>query len=323
MKIAILEPPREDRPMVAMGLLLFAVTLLAFQDALIKLVAEQTSFWQLQAIRSFFNLLMVACLAVAGSGPGLLVPRRLGPAIARGVMLSLCMACFFGASQQITITQMAAGLYTYPLFVTLLAGPILGERIGPWRLGALLIGAGGCFLVLNPLAQGFTLFQIVPIAAGFFYACNIMILRRYCRNESPLALMLAVSLVLMASGVVGGATVSLAPVPEAWREAVPFVFVGWPQLTAMVLGFFALFALLNLFGNICLSRAYQTADSSWLAPLDFSYLLVSALWGRVLFESWPAPLAWAGMAMIAAAGIITALREHRKPRGATPEGQPG
>jgi drug/metabolite transporter (DMT)-like permease len=38
---------------------------------------------------------------------------------------------------------MAAGLYTYPLFVTLLAGPVLGERVGPWRIGALLLGSGG------------------------------------------------------------------------------------------------------------------------------------------------------------------------------------
>jgi drug/metabolite transporter (DMT)-like permease len=37
---------------------------------------------------------------------------------------------------------MAAGLYTYPLFVSLLAGPVLGEAVGPWRISALLIAGG-------------------------------------------------------------------------------------------------------------------------------------------------------------------------------------
>ena len=74
--------------------------------------------------------------------------------------------------------------------------------------------------------------------------------------------------------------------------------------------------MLNLFGNLFLSRAYQTADSSLLAPLDFTYLLLIALWGKLLFDSWPTPLAVLGMAMIAAAGMITAVRERRRPLAA-------
>ena len=73
-------------------------------------------------------------------------------------------------------------------------------------------------------------------------------------------------------------------------------------------------SILNLFGNVLLSRAYQTADSSWLAPLDFVYLLFAAVWGRVLFDSWPTPLAAFGMAMIAAAGVVTAIREQQRQR---------
>ena len=86
---------------------------------------------------------------------------------------------------------MAAGLYTYPLFVSLLATPMLGESVGKWRIGALIIGAVGAFFMLNPLADAFSLAQLLPIAAGFFYACNIIILRRYCRGETPLALTFA------------------------------------------------------------------------------------------------------------------------------------
>jgi len=313
MKMSIFEQPQGDKPMLALALLLAGVSILSLQDSLVKFVAPQTSFWQLQIIRSCFNLVMLAGLAIFTGGLRLLRPQRLGPAILRGVLLALCMGFFFGAAQQITVTQMATGLYTYPLFVTLLAGPVLGERIGRWRIGALLLGAAGCLLVLNPFADAFTPLQAVPVLAGFFYACNILVLRRYCRNESPLALVCMVNLLFIMTGAIGALAASWLPVDPTWREMMPFILVGWPQVTTILLGFLAILAVLNLFGNLFLSRAYQTADSSLLAPLDFTYLLLIAVWGRLLFDSWPTPLAILGMAMIAVAGMITAMRERRRP----------
>mgnify|MGYP001395779206 CR=1 FL=1 len=215
MKFSIFDRPSEDRPMLALGLLLFGVSLLSLQDSLIKLFAPHTSFWQLQLIRSSFNMLFAIGLAALAGGFHLLWPQRLWPAVARGMLLAVCMLCFFGASQQITVAQMATGLYTYPLFITLLAGPVLGERIGPWRRGALVLGAAGCLLVLDPFADGGSYFQMVPVLAGFFYACNVLVLRRYCRTESPLALAFVVALVFMLAGF-GGAVGLLLGVGVAW-----------------------------------------------------------------------------------------------------------
>ena len=89
-----------------------------------------------------------------------------------------------------------------------------------------------------------------------------------------------------------------------------FVAIGWPELTFLVAGFALFASVLNLTGNICLSRAYQTADASWLAPMDFSYLIFAALWSRAIFDQWPTPQALIGMALIGSAGVITAWRER-------------
>ena len=93
---------------------------------------------------------------------------------------------------------------------------------------------------------------------------------------------------------------------------MPFVAIGWPELTVVAVAIPLLCSILNLTGNICLARAYQTADSSWLAPLDFSYLLFAAIWGRLLFDNWPTSQALMGMALIAIGGMVTAWREGRK-----------
>jgi drug/metabolite transporter (DMT)-like permease len=304
--------PTGDNPFSAMGFLLFGVIVLALQDSLIKYIAPQTSFWQMQTIRAFGNLGLIIGLAIAAGGLQFLVPQNWRPVYLRSIMLAMCMFFFFSGAPFLSVAQMAAGLYSYPLFVSLLAGPLLGERIGLWRITALIIGAGGALLILNPFASGFSSVQLMPVIAGFFYACNILILRRYCRTENPLALTCSVAVIFIICGLLGVSMLGLFPPSNEIVSTIPFVAIGWPELTLALLLVLLFCSFLNLSGNICLARAYQTADSSWLAPLDFSYLLFAAIWGRLLFDHWPTSQALAGMVLIAIAGMVIAWREGRK-----------
>ena len=159
--------------------------------------------------------------------------------------------------------------------------------------------------------------QVLPIIAGFFYATNILTIRKACRNESPLALAFAVGLVFIVCGLCGIVSLSLFPLSAELRESMPFVAIGWPDLTLIVFGFAIFASVLNLTGNICLSRAYQTADASWLAPMDFTYLIFIAIWSKIIFEQWPTPMALLGMSLIGSAGVLTAWRERVAARRAT------
>ena len=302
--------PSGDRPVAALVLLLTGVFALALQDSLVKLMSPQTSFWQFQTLRSIGNLGFTIMLASLGGGIGLILPRNWRPVFLRALFLTVCMFFFFAGAPYLSVAQMAAGLYTYPLFVSLLAGPVLGEQVGPWRIGALLLGAAGAGLVLSPWQADFSWVQVLPIIAGFFYATNILTLRKACRNESPLALAFAVGLVFIVSGIAGIVLLSLFPLSTSLRESMPFVAIGWPELTLLVLGFAVFASVLNLTGNICLSRAYQTADASWLAPMDFTYLIFAAIWSKLIFDQWPTAQAFAGMLLIGSAGVVTAWRER-------------
>jgi drug/metabolite transporter (DMT)-like permease len=310
MKLGLLQHPGEDRPLIALALLLMGVFALALQDSLVKLMSADTSFWQFQTLRSIGNLSFIVILALASGSLGLMAPKNWRPVYLRAAFLTICMFFFFAGAPFLSVPQMAAGLYTYPLFVSLLAGPVLGETVGPWRIGAVLVGATGAAFILSPWQDDFSAVQVLPIIAGFFYATNILTLRRACRKESTLALAFAVGLAFVVSGSLGILLLSAFPLAPALRESMPFVAIGWPELTLTV-ALFALFAsVLNLTGNICLSRAYQTADASWLAPIDFSYLIFAALWSRAIFDHWPSTQALIGMSLIGTAGVITAWRER-------------
>lgn len=302
--------PSGDRPLPALALLLTGVFVLALQDSLVKLMSGDTSFWQFQTLRSIGNLSFIVILALTSGGFGLIIARNWRPVYLRAGFLVICMFFFFAGAPHLSVAQMAAGLYTYPLFVSLLAGPVLGEQVGPWRIGALLLGAIGAGFVLSPWEDDFSWVQVLPIVAGFFYATNVLTLRKACRNESPLALAFAVGLAFIVSGLAGIILLSLFPLSADIRSAMPFVAIGWPDLTLLVLGFAVFASLLNLSGNICLSRAYQTADASWLAPMDFTYLIFAAFWSKAIFDQWPTSQALIGMALIGSAGVLIAWRER-------------
>ena len=92
------QSPTGDRPFLAMGLLLAGVFTLALQDATVKLIAPETSFWQFQTIRAIGNALFIVMLAMISGGYSLLVPQNWRPVYFRAVMLSICMFCFFSGA---------------------------------------------------------------------------------------------------------------------------------------------------------------------------------------------------------------------------------
>jgi drug/metabolite transporter (DMT)-like permease len=310
-----------DRPFAALGLVLTAVFVLAFQDSLVKLMSDQTSFWQFQTLRSSGNLSLIIILALSSGGIGIIFPKNWRPVYLRALFLMLCMFFFFAGAPYLSVAQMAAGLYTYPMFVSLLAAPVLGEVVGRWRIAALFVGAIGAALVLDPWNQDFSRVQLLPVIAGFFYAANILTIRRACRHESPLALAFAAAVGFILSGIAGIVILSYFPLSSELTLAMPFVAIGWPELTVIVFAFAMLASLLNLTGNLCLSRAYQTADASWLAPIDFTYLIFAAIWSKLIFDQWPPSQALLGMALIAGAGALTAWREQLVAKATKREGR--
>ena len=292
-------------------MLIIGVIILSLQDSLIKYMAGETSFWQLQFIRSIGNIILLFGIARITNGIDILFPLKWKPVYLRALTMTTCMFCFFAASPQLSFAQMAAGLYTFPIFVSLLAIIFLKERIGLWRFFALILGSFGALLILEPWSENFKFLQILPVMAGFFFACNIILIRKYCRQESVMSLTLAVGVMFFISASLGILLFELIFQNNFLRGNSPFVFIGWPSLT-IIFVFCLSCSILNISGNILLAKAYQTAESSWLAPMDYSYLVFAAIWGKIFFGVWPTLLNLIGMFFIAFSGILIAFREQRK-----------
>ena len=231
-----LDGTEEDRPGLAAGLMLSSLFMLALQDALARLAGEHVSFWQFQALRASCNVLFLTSFAfvvLRGLPPR---PRRPWAVAARVVAMVMATVFFFGGIPKVTIVEMAAGLYTYPIFVTILSALFLGEKVGLRRLSAVLVGAAGAMLILQPGGEDFEWIKLMPIGAGLAYGCNVIITRRWCRGENAVTMAMAIASTFVVIGTAGCVLLAYYPTPQAFQETFPYFAFGWREAAAWVFG---------------------------------------------------------------------------------------
>lgn len=306
-----LDGTTEDRPGLAVGLMMSGLMILAVQDALARMAGEHISFWQFQAMRASCNVVFFLSFAAIFMGGMPRKPKNLPAVLARCLMMVIATFFFFGGIPKVTIVEMAAGLYTFPIFVTILSALFLGERVGIRRISAVLVGAMGAALILQPGSEDFSLIKLMPIGAGLGYAGNVIITRRWCRGENAITLAMVQAFVFIAVGIVGMVYLSLYPASDSARATFPFLTHGWEWAAAWVFGITVICSLFNASGNVMLTKAYQSAESSWLAPFDYSYLIFASIAGIVFFATVPGGWQILGMALIAGSGAFTAWRERK------------
>jgi drug/metabolite transporter (DMT)-like permease len=302
-----------DRPALAASLMVGALFLLGLQDGFVKLTSSEVSLWQFQMIRAAINLVLLMALSRMIWGSARPRPKRIRAVALRSLLLIGAMICFFGGIPFLSLAEIAAGLYVFPLFVAVLSAVLLGERVGPRRIAAILVGFSGTLVILRPGAEAFTPVSLMPVGAALCYAGTILTTRRLCREESPVTLAYGVSVAFLIVGGLGVLVFSSLE-PGQWAAAWPYLFTGWNRLDLWVLAIIPLCSLLNLTANIGLAKAYQSAEASWLAPFDYSYLIFATFWGVVFWSDLPDGFTILGMAMIAGAGAFVAWRERRESR---------
>ena len=292
---------------MAASLMVGALFLLGLQDALIKISSSEISLWHFQLFRATFSLSLLMII-LRGLPPA---PKRLWAVTLRSLLMCGAMVFFFSGVPFLSLASIAAGLYVFPLFVAVLSGLVLGERVGPRRVIAIVAGFTGTLLILKPGTETFTPVALMPVVAALFFACNILTIRKLCREESPATLAFGVAIAFMIVGATGLLVLTDEPFAQSAREW-PYLFSGWRSVEPWVYGVIAVCAALNLTANISLAKAYQSAEASWLAPFDYSYLVFATFWGFVIWRDMPDGLMFIGMLLIAGSGAFVAWRQRQE-----------
>jgi drug/metabolite transporter (DMT)-like permease len=295
-----------DRTLAAAAAILGYGLMVTGADSFVRVIAAEAGLWQFQALRT---AMAIAILAVAAPLFGLrLWPRRPGPALARSAVHAAAMLCYFGSLGVLPVAQAVAGLFTAPIFVLLITRFAYGRPLGPARIGAVAAGFAGVVLVLGPgAAAPAGWIAILPLAAGALYALASVALREWCPGESAESLTLLYILTIGAAGLAGMLVLWALPQPVP-AGGDGFLLRGPVWFSAAALWWTFVQAVAAVAGVMLMVRAYQIAEASRVAVFEYVLLPLSIGWGWLIWGQTVTPVAAAGMALIAAAGIAIALR---------------
>lgn len=259
-------------------------------DALAKWLGATYAVTQLVFFRSLFGFIPVAVVTWREGGVHKLKTKRPWLHALRGLLIFGALSFFFEGLKYLHLAEALAIAFTAPLFMTALAGPILGEKVGLRRWSAVLVGFVGVLVMVRPEPENLQLEGLYILASAFCFALTSLTTRLLTRTETSSAIMLYSTLGLF--------------IPSA--AALPFFWIT-PDLGA--LGLFFLMGMLGGLGLLLLTTAYRNAPASVIAPFEYSALIWAVLFGWIGWKQFPEPSVWYGSVIVAAAGLYIARRE--------------
>lgn len=285
--------PREDR--TAMGLAAMAGGVLFFTliDSSAKwLVLAGLPALQVVFVRYAVHFLLALAVFVPREGREALVSVAPARQILRSAFLLGSTALNFNALYYLPLTVTTTIMFAGPIVVTLLAIPLLGERVGRHRIIAVCVGFVGVLVVMQPWGAEFHPAMFLNLGALICASLYFLMTRLLAGVESNATSQ------TWSSGL---ATLCIAPFAlSSWM---------WPQAPADWV-FFLLIGVFGGTGHILATWAHRMADASILAPVVYIQIVLAAVAGIVFFDQWPTIWTLGGGLIIICAGFYIWQRER-------------
>ncbi|WP_171174743.1 DMT family transporter [Ruegeria sp. HKCCD8929] len=300
-----MQAPSSSYPVSASILMVAAMAILGVIDNVVVLLAETIGLWQFQLTRTLMMLPLIGGMSLIGLGG--LRPQRLGAVILRSVLVATALMFYFSALAVMPIAQALAGLFTSPMFVLLISSLGMGQRIGIWRILAVVVGFAGILCVLQPDPQDFDFKVLLPVAGGFFYALGAVTTRHMCAGESTVVLLGALVIALGLAGSAG--LIGLAAFPsETVSGPAGFVTRGWVWPMSEAIPWVMVQAVGSSLAVFMLIKAYQLGEPSYVSVFEYSVMIFGPLFAWAALGQPVGMMQIAGIALIATAGSVIALR---------------
>lgn len=273
-------------------LALAAFATFAFHDAVVKYLGATYSTAQILFFSVIFAFPLVSLMLLADPDPGHLRPRNPGWVALRSVAVVFTGFTGFYAFAALPLAVTYSIVFAMPLLITVLAVPVLGERVGRRRGVAVVVGLLGVLVVLRPGTSPLSLGHAAALAAACGGAVVSIATRKLGNSEREAVLLLYPML--------GNAIAMALYLPGNY---IPMTL---PDLTMS-----AILAALGFFAMRLLISAYRHGTAVIVAPMQYSQILWAALLGAVFFDERVDLFTCLGAAIIIASGIYIVRREER------------
>lgn len=220
--------------------------------------------------------------------------------LVRGTLLLLGTSLNFLALRYLQLAETASIYFSTPLLVAALAVPILGERIGPRRLAAIVVGFVGVLIVIRPgmgMMHWAVIFSCMVAISGAFYQ---ILTRMLAGSDSAHTAQLYAALIGLAA-------------------TTPFMPFEWVEPEGIAIPLMLVIGLFGGIGHWMLTVAHAYAPAPILAPFTYTQIVWMPVLGYAVFGNIPSPWVLLGGSIVVASGLYLLHRERatrRKPPGA-------
>jgi drug/metabolite transporter (DMT)-like permease len=309
-----------DKPLLGVLCLIAGIAVFSLQDLIIKLISDDYPVHQAMAIRGFVALPLLYFLVAQTSGLGSLRSSRAPLLALRGLVMLSAYTSFYLGLAALPIAICVSLYFVAPIFVTLLSASILRERVGSRRWAAVVLGFVGVLIVLRPARDLFDPAALLPVFAGFAYAVSAVIARRLGASESAPVMAFHANGIYLAAGLLMGAVLTQAGLPESGHKSLAFLLRGWSTPTSVDLVLLMVCGAVAAVGTVLLTQAYRLAKASTVAPYEYTALVWSLAYGWLYWGEFPDAIAWAGIALVILSGLYAFSSEAPARRDAPSKG---
>jgi len=289
-----------------LGILLMVATTFVFavQDGISRHLADSYNVLMVVMIRYWFFAAFVIAMSARKAGGVRRVARTSQPLlqIGRGLLLAAEICVMVVAFILLGLTESHAIFTFYPLLVAALSGPILGEKVGPYRWAAIALGFVGVLIILQPGVGPFSPFALVPLTSAAMFAVYGLLTRYAARKDTT-------ETSFFWTGTVGAVAMTLVGV-WFWE---PMTGPDWVWMGAL--------CITGATGHWLLIKCYEVAEAGAVQPFAYLQFVFASTIGVSLFGE---QITWnvaVGVVIIIAAGVFAIWREQKKVReesGAAP-----
>ena len=296
---------RQDRILPGVAMMVAFCAIAPLIDVAAKLAAATIPVGQITAARFAGQAVLMLPVVLAMRLPLSLDRRGLGLTVLRAVLLMASTYTFVSAIAVMPLADALAIVFVEPFILLLLGWAVFGEAVGPRRIGACVVGFVGALLVIQPSFAAFGLAVLWPLGTAVLFAAYMMVTRAQSRSAHPVTMQFHTAWTgfLICAAILWAAEGSgLAELDPVWPQGLALLWLAGVGAAATV-------------SHMAITYALTFAPSATLAPLHYLELVVSVTLGYLVFGDFPVPIAWVGIAVIAASGLFIIHRERVTARG--------
>lgn len=290
--------------------LIAGIAIFSVQDLILKLLSGDYPLHQAMLLRSLTAIpcLLLITLAFDRTLRTLVTPTW--PAMMlRGLLNFLAYTLYYLALAALPMATTVALYFTAPLLIVVMSVIFLRERVSPARWMAVVAGFAGVILMVRPGGSLFDWAAVLPILCGVAYAGSMILARVMGTRDSAAAMAFWSNIAFLICAAALSLVFGWGGDGSGVHPSLAFLTRGWVWTDGWDLFLMASCGVIAAIGLTLLTQAYRVAQSSLVAPFEFTFAFWGILWGWMFWGDLPDGLGWAGIAVIIAAGIYVLRSE--------------